>query len=175
MSIAICMLTAISAHVPVGIEDGTAWRLASDGLIHDWWKIFPLLERIVQSRDGDYGAGSLRSCRRPDVPRETDSIAILDVVDVCVNAGVGGVGGCRGESASPNSSLLALRGCSWYSLMMPGCGDGGDVGYDERREKMSPLDSAPSYVAGVAPSTAASLAQSPCSGWHSTETATRRQ
>lgn len=38
---------------PVGIEDGTARRLAGDGLVENSREVIPSLERGVESRDRD--------------------------------------------------------------------------------------------------------------------------
>lgn len=46
-------------YSPVRVQDGSAWRFASDRLVEDGRKIFALLERSVESADGDYSPGSL--------------------------------------------------------------------------------------------------------------------
>lgn len=78
--------------LPVRVENGTARRFAGDGFVEDGGQILALLERRVEGTDGNYGPGSLDLGRGPDVPGETNAIAIFDIIDVH-----GGGGDCLGR------------------------------------------------------------------------------
>lgn len=58
----LCTLYRVGRHwdnLPVGVENSSARRLASNGLVKNGRKILTLLERSVESGDGDYSSGSL--------------------------------------------------------------------------------------------------------------------
>lgn len=48
-------------EIPVGVEDGTTWGLARDGLIEDWGEVLAMLEGCVEGRYGHDGAGCLHA------------------------------------------------------------------------------------------------------------------
>lgn len=70
--------------LPVGVQDGPAGRLASDGFVPNGVlvEILSFLEGGVEARDGDNGAGCLETGGGPGVPGEADAVLVFDLVKV---------------------------------------------------------------------------------------------
>ena len=63
---------------PKWIQDSTAvWTRASNGIVHDRRQIRPVLERSVQATQWNDHTCCLQSTRRPNVPAESNAIAVL--------------------------------------------------------------------------------------------------
>ena len=69
-------------HLAVRVQHGAARRLAHDRLVQHRRQVLPLLQRRVQCSHWNDRARGLQLCCWPHVPRETHTIAVLNLVDV---------------------------------------------------------------------------------------------